>query len=243
MNETKPDQADVLQRVKSLLSGSDSFEAARFVNGLGEPLDVAKCYAGLVGDLYSKERSVADMITMGRVGLQYCLTKADELADEAPETAGALKGVAKVISFNLAANAWPGWGAEGFAVSRHDSVAGLDAAKLNLRMVKELNEGPVPLSVSHWAIGAQHMALSDYDKALEAFASSKEMAAEGDNEGGEWLALGYIGITNILAGSKDKGEQQLDEAIAGLQKLDTDDAKFFIDQLKTALKVFSAQAG
>ncbi len=243
MNETKLEQAEVLQRVKSLLSGSDSFEAVRFVNGLGEPLEVAKFYAGLVDDLYSKERSVADMITVGRAGLLYCLTKAEELADEAPETAGALKGVAKVISFNLAANAWPGWGAEGFAVSRHDSVAGLDAAKLNLRMVKELNEGPVPLSVSHWAIGAQHMALSDYDKALEAFASSKEMAAEGDNEGGEWLAFGYIGITNILAGSKDKGEQQLDEAIAGLQKLGTDDAKFFIDQLKTALKVFSAQVG
>jgi len=243
MNETKPDQADVLQRVKSLLAGSDSFEAVGFVNRLGEPLDVAKCYAGLVDGLYSEERSIPDMIIMGRAGLQYCLTKAEELADEDPGTAGALMGVAKVISFNLAANAWPGWGAEGFAISRHDSVAGLDAAKLNLRIVKDLNEGPVPLSVSHWAIGAQHIALSNYDKALEAFASSKEMASEGDNEGGEWMALGYIGITNILAGSKDKGEQQLDEAIAGLQKLDTDDAKFFIDQLKTVLKVFSAQVG
>ncbi|MBN2209631.1 MAG: hypothetical protein JW759_10100, partial [Candidatus Coatesbacteria bacterium] len=237
MNKAKPDQANVLERVKSLLLGGDSFEAVRYVNGLGEPLDVAKHYAGLVDSFYSKERSIPDMITMGRAGLQYCLTKADELADEAPEKAKSLKGVAKVISFNLAANAWPGWGEEGFVISRHDSVAGLDAAKLNLRMVKELNEGPVPLSVSHWAIGAQHIALGDYDKALEAFASSKKLAAEGDNKGGEWLAHGYTGITNILAGSKDMGQQELDEAIAGLDELDTDDAKFFIDQLKTVLKV------
>ena len=41
----------------------------------------------------------------------------------------------------------------------------------------------------------------------------------------------------------EKGQQQLDEAMAGLQELGTDDAKFFIDQLETALEVFSAQAG
>jgi len=243
MSNAKPDQAKVLQKVKSLLSGGDSLEAVKFVNGLGEPLDVAKRYAGLVGDFYSKERSIPDMITMGRAGLQYCLTRAEELAAEAPETAKSLKGVAKVISFNLAANAWPGWGEEGIVISRHDLLAGLDAAKLNLRMVKELKEGPVPLSTSYWAIGAQHLALSDYDKALEAFASSMEMATKGDDKGAQWLALGYIGITNILAGGKDEGQKQLNEALADLQKIDTDDTKFFIDQLKTALKVFSAQVG
>lgn len=240
MNEANPDQKDVLQEVKSLLSESDSFEAVAFINGLGDPLDVAKRYANLANDLYSEEKSVEAMITIGRAGLQYCLTKAQELADRDTETADKLKSVAKVISFNLAANTWPGWGDEGIAISRQDLLAGLDAAKLNLRIVKELNEGPVPLSISHWAIGAQHVALGDYDKALQAFASSKDMAAKGENEGGVWLAEGYMGIAKILAGSKEEGNQQMEEAIAGLQKLGTDDATFFVDQLKTALRVFSA---
>ncbi|MCD6327112.1 hypothetical protein J7M28_06125 [bacterium] len=243
MSETKPDQAVVLERVKSLLSEADSFEAVKFVNGLDEPMSVAKRYAGLVEALYSEERSIPDMITIGRAGLQYCLTKAEELSDEAPETAKSLKDAAKVISFNLAANVWPGWDADGIEISRRDSIAGLDAAKLNLRMVKELDEGPVPLSVSYWAIGAQHLALTDYPKALEAFASSMKSAAEGDNKGSEQLALGYIGITNLLSARKEMGQQQLDEAIAGLEEIGGDDSNFFIDQLRTALKVFSASTG
>ncbi|MBN1593418.1 MAG: hypothetical protein JW941_09275 [Candidatus Coatesbacteria bacterium] len=240
MSMTEAEQAAVFDKVKSLLIEGDSFEAVSYVNGLGEPLEVARHYASLVGELYSKERSVPSMLFLGRAGLQYCLTKADDLAVQDPDLSRKLKGAAKVISFNLSANTWPGWGDEGITFSRQDSIAGLDAAKLNLRMVRELGEGPDPLSVSHWAIGSQYMALGEYEKALAAFEASKGEAIVGNNKAGELLALGYIGITNILAKQIDRGKGELDEAIAGLEGLDTEDSRFFIDQLKTALDIFSS---
>ena len=235
-----PQRIEVLEKVKALLKSSDTFKAIEFVNGQGKPQLVAKRYADLVNDLYWREKVLSDVVTIARAGIQYSLTKAQELAEADSANAAQLRSTAKTIAYNLASYTWPGWDEKGIVISQADLIAGLDAAKLNLRLAIELKKGLLPLSMAYWALGAQYLAVGKYEEAVRAFDSSKEKAREGKDGMNELLALGYIGVARIVEGTKKaEGQRQLDEAIAGLEKLKTQDSKFFAGQLRTVLKVFT----
>ena len=235
-----PERAKVLKEVKSLLQKNDTFKAIEFVNSQGEPETVAKRYLDLVMDFYWKEHALPQVIIFASAGIQYSITKAQELAKEESEKAVQLRSIAKTMAYNLASFTWPGWDEEGIVISKADLVTGLDAAKLNLRLALELKKGSVPLSNAYWVLGAQYLAAQEYDEAIEGFVSAKEKAQEANDNASELMNLGYIGIAKVIGRShKVEGERQFDEAIEGLKKLNTKDAKFYINQLKTALKVFS----
>ena len=234
-----PDRAKVFKRVKTLLRKNDTFRTIEFVNGLGDPLSVAKKYSELVMDLYWKEHSVKDIIIIARAGIQYCLTMAQKSKKGTSKKAVQLRSIAKVMAYNLASFTWPGWNEKGIHISQSDLDVGLDAAKLNLRLARELKRGTMPLSMAHWVLGAQYMAAGKYDKAIKSFVSSRNKARAGKNRMSEWLADGYIGVAKIVRGrQKISGKRQLDKAMEGLKKIKTEDSKFYIRQLKTALKVF-----
>ncbi len=234
------DRAMVLNKVKALLKEHDTFKAIEYINDQGEPQTVAKIYSNLVNDFYWKEKAFSEVITFSRAGIQYCLTKAQEIAKDDVEKVVQLKTTAKIISYNLASYTWPGWDEKGISISQSDLLVGLDAAKLNLRLAFELKKGAVPLSMAYWVLGAQYLALANYDEAIKAFISSKEKAEEGNNKMNDLLASGYIGVTKIIQGSqKVEGEKELDKAIKEFKKLNTKDSEFYIEQLKTVLKIFA----
>ncbi len=225
------------QNVKSLMGSSDSYQAISYINNLGEPDSVAEIYSRLVNDFYWKEKNLPHVIIMARAGIQYCLTKSDELKMPEPILAREIKKKARIISYNLASFSWPGWDEKGINIGHSDIIIGLDAARLNLRLVKELNEDDGKLSVAYWGIGAQLIAVQKYDEAIETFESSKEHARLAGEQMGQLLADGYIGITKIISG-EEEGNELLGQAIKELEKLDNEDANFFIEQFNTALNVF-----
>jgi hypothetical protein len=223
--------------VKSLLDSADSYQAIGYIDNLGTPDTVAGIYSQLVLDFYWKEKNLPDVITIARAGLQYCLTKADELKSSAPELARELKKKARVISYNLASFTWPGWDEKGIPIGHSDIQIGLDAARLNLRLVKELNEGEDKLAVAYWALGAQLMADQKYSEANAAFAQSKAHARFAGDRMNELLADGYIAINRIITGDED-GNKLLGNAIEELKGMHNEDADFFVEQFNTALNVF-----
>ncbi|MEX2025739.1 MAG: hypothetical protein WEH44_00535 [Pirellulaceae bacterium] len=53
------------------------------------------------------------------------------------------------------------------------------------------------------------------------------------------MSSGYVGIAEMMAGpTKEHGKGKLDLAVDALLKDGSDDAKFYAEQLKTAIKIF-----
>jgi len=230
-------RAEIFKNVGELTEKYDFMRAVAFVQGLGDPLEVSGAYENLVLDFYWKGRSVSNVIGFARSGLQFCLTEADRIKQEDPEKATALKTSARRISYNLASFTWPGWDEKDLILTPDDIAIGLDAARLNIRLVDELNEGEVAHSIAYWSLGAQLMAVQKYDEAIEAFEKSKQYARDGGEKLNVLLADGYIGITMVISG-KEAGRDQLGEAIKKLNEIGSDDALFFVEQFNTVLNVF-----
>ncbi len=238
-----PQRLDVLKKVKVLLKDGDTFQAIQFLSAQGAPKRVAERYEDVVMDLYWKERAIPEMVAVARAGIQYCLTKAQEVEKEDPELAVYLKSSAKTNAYNLASFTWPGWDEKDLVIREADLEAGLDAARLNLRLAYELDKGPLRISMAHWALGAQLMAAGRHEEAVEAFALSKEKAHAALDSLYEMLALGYVGVAKILSGNlRAEGEKDLAKATGELKKLKTDDGRFCIDQLETAMRVFGEKS-
>lgn len=226
----------IFEKVKSILQRQDTYKAIEYINGLGEPPVVAKRYLDLAMDFYWKEKNVPAVVSFAQAGIHYCLLKAQ---DYSKDDAVKLKGIAMALSYNLASFTWPGWDEKGIVITQADLIAGLDAARLNLRLATELEKGPIAVSIAHWAIGAHYLALGDYDKAIWSFTAAQEKTREAKDKASELMNTGYIGIAKILAGKEKDGKKEFDNALGGLKQQKTEDAHFYIGQLNTALKVFS----
>ncbi|MHC5038078.1 MAG: hypothetical protein ACYTHM_12245 [Planctomycetota bacterium] len=235
-----PERARVLEKVKTLLAENDSFTAIEFVNGLGDPWTVVQRHFALILDLYYKEKNLGAIITMGRAGIQYALTKSQELAKTDGEIAKKFRSAAQKMSFNLASFTWPGWDEKGITISKAQMAFGLDMARLDLRLVRELKLDAIKESTALWVLGAQHLALRDLSSAKQAFENARAKAREGKNAESEWMCHGYIAVTDILAKTAEtEGRKAFDQALAELEKLGTEDAKFYRKQLQDVLKVFA----
>lgn len=235
--EQNDEKKQLYASVKQLMAEGDRDRAIEFINSFGEPLKVSEIYNNIVMDFYWKDKSLPDVISFAQAGIQFCQTKADEYKDENSELFQGLQKNAKKLAYNLASFCWPGWNEKDVIISAGDIAIGLDAARLNVRLGKEIQAKELPLSADYWMLGAQLLASQEYEEAIRIFNQSKELArTEGDNLS-ELLAGGYIGIAMIVSGDKE-GWKVLDQTTKALAETGSEDAQFFIEQFNTALDVF-----
>lgn len=235
-NELDDRTKRVLTETINLAKSEDSFRAFAHIEASGNPGEVVTWYSTLVRLGYSQEKNVPLMAAFGRRGIQYGLeqagrTESDELADK-------LRSTAKEISFNLGANTWPGWD-EGIVITATDLAVGLDAARTNLRLARELKRDAGPLSNAHWLLGAHYLAANDLPQATGEFAKSAELNVESKNPEGEWMSRGYEAIVQQLnEKTRADGDKSLAAAVTKLREIGSDDAKFFADQLESVSRFF-----
>jgi tetratricopeptide (TPR) repeat protein len=230
-------RAEMLAKVKKIVEEKGSDAAIEFIQEQGDFRTIVNSYNNLIGDLYWKEKALDAVVPIANAGIKYCLDKSQEFAKTDPETSTKLKILAKVFSANLASFTWPGWDEEGITVTDADLKAGLEAAKLNLRLVEELGSDPAQLSNSHWSIGAHHLAAKDYQKAIDAFNQAASKARAAEKKDGELMNSGYAAMARMLKG--EDAQTDFDAAVEALKELGTDDANFYAQQLEDVLKVFS----
>ena len=91
---------------------------------------------------------------------------------------------------------------------------------------------------AHWLIGAWQLAGKEYDAAAASFEQSRALAEKAKDPAAELMARGYVAVTKILADQSVAAQRkELEEIVAALKKLGTEDAKIYIPQFATALKV------
>lgn len=184
------------------------------------------------------DRGAKDMdayIYLAKLLLQHALN----LAERHPAEARDYKRAALPITYNLAANTWPGWGDGQVAVREHHRRLGLEAARLDVRLAADVAPTAQRRFNSQWILGAHLIADGAYADAVATFETGRTFAAEANLEQSATVAQGWIHLANTLAGKDET------EALAVIEARLTEqggDGRFFAAQYATAFAVFSGSS-
>ena len=157
-----------LNEVDEVVASDGAGAVAGFVEAEGDARRVLRKYGLVTSHLYGGKKDIASMLVVGRASVKYTLAQAEALRATDPEGAEKLKGVAKSMCYNLSVNAWPGWKEKGITISPAASAAALTLAEQNLRLGMELKRPASALGNAYWLLGAQHLALKQTDRAVDA---------------------------------------------------------------------------
>lgn len=228
-NRVSEDLADKL--VQLLRQGRGS-ELPSIVAAQPDPAATAAAFNATVKRLYRQHHDVVSMIIAGTLGLAYCHDQAARMPDKAME----LKMLGKAISFNTAANCWPGWGDAGIVITEAAISRGLQLALASRDLVRELALGPRDRGTADWLVGALELAAGRPDAAGEAFARAEAAFAAADPAAPNvLLAQGYAALARkAQPQSRAQGAALLDDIVNRLRLAGSKEAVFFADQLVTA---------
>jgi len=238
---TTPEK-DRLEHWAERLAEGDSFVVIEELNQQEDPQAVVTLYDELARHLYWQRKDLPAAIAIARAGIQYGLTMAQGIEAKNVELAAELRSGAKAMAYNLASFAWPGWAEPGIVVGQSDLRFGLDAARTNLRLAQSLHKGDLPVSRAYWMLGAQQLASRQLAPAKNSFDQAAQYAQAAAEQAEALLATGFSRLIDLLASPDETqtktAQTQLAEVKAVLAK--QDNGQFLIDQLDTALKVFTA---
>jgi hypothetical protein len=240
--QTEPTAQQRLARVAAggayqRLIQKDAAEAIAYLDGLEDPAQVILGYAtllqGLRQDPYSQDHPEA-VLQLATAAVTTGQTRAEAIDDDALQER--LLGFVKPLAYNLAADTWPGWGGDTRLLPAH-LQQGRWAADLNLDLARRLDRPPAALSAAHWVVGAHHLAAGDLPAAASAFRDATAAAREADDQDSILMCRGYQALVAQL-----QGKAGLDTVLEELMARDTEDARCYADQLRTALEVFRRPA-
>jgi hypothetical protein len=220
---------DVIQ----LLGSDDSFSLIERMSAFSDPLKAAELYAQAVMDAYWKKKDLHASVILGRAGIQHALSAATNNA----EKAAALRGKAKAMAYNVASFTWPGWDEPGINCPPAMVEIGLDCARTNIRLAKELNKGDLPMSRGLWMLAGHQLARGEFEEAAKNYAAARDHAMIAASVGDEALCAGFLALTHLLQQPSDAAEAEMAQAITRLETAG-DDGKEFIRQIEVARRVF-----
>jgi hypothetical protein len=145
---------DITAKALQLTAATGLEAGCQLIEAEGVSIDAALAYKEFAQALYRQNKNVQHMIDAGQRGIEFALDHAARAKSDDAETAAALMKMARIISYNVGANTWPGWGDDGISISPDQRAAGIDAAALSLRLANELRLGPQQMRKSHLAGGS-----------------------------------------------------------------------------------------
>ncbi len=224
----------MLDYVRTLLETSDLFATIEYLALQKNPREVIGTYSQLVLDLYWKQKDLTRMISIAQADIHYGLMAAGAATD--PTAADDIRGTAGTIAYNLASFAWAGWDEPGITVTSTAHAIGLDAARTNLRLTKELRRDDLALSRASWMIGAHLIAAAEYRAAQSAFEQAAHHANVAGGKTDVLLAKAFYALVDVLQGRDDAELEALKAALA-----QEEDGEVFAGQVDSARRVFSRQ--
>ena len=215
------------------IQSEDVFKGIEYLNRQSNPSEVLDAYKEIVKRYYWESKDLANVVMISLAAIQY----ADILQKEAGlgiEETGEIQGKAASIAYNLASYTWPGWMEEGIELSAMEFKIGLEAAKLNLRLLDELKAEHIKLARAYWMTGAHRLTLQDADNAIYCFERSLKYADWADNKEETLLAQGFMVLAQMLQSDDNRAsdEKLLGDLKAKLEDLPDGDA--YSQQIDTA---------
>lgn len=210
--------------VASLLNDSDP---AGSVNALNE----------LMRHAFHQLKNLEMSLDIAKEGINYGETQAAQSQES--EVVYAIRSQIKALHYNIASFTWPGWDDEKIEITETQTKLGFGSAQSNLAMAAELKKGNLPLSRAHWVVGAHQMAAGDLVSAKTNFEEAVKFAQKAKETPDELLSQGYILVVGLIDNPEDatalKHFADVKEKFSGIEY-----AEFFIEQLESALRVFSS---
>lgn len=209
----------MLNKAVYLIKSKDTFAAIEHLLEEKNPVVVIKNFSELVRLLYWQEKDLHNVITMGRAAIQYGLSHDD---DE-------VRKVAKAIAYNVASFTWPGWDEIGLRITPDQKAMGLDAAKVCVRLAKQLMQEDIAKSRARWILGAHYLAAGNVDQAKYNFYRASVYANRAGNPEEALLSWAFIYIAK-----RDWNELEVIKS-----RLDPmENGRPLIQQINTAMRVF-----
>jgi hypothetical protein len=233
------DADDIAGKLAAMMHEGAVADALVLIALQADPAVAASAISSAVKTLYRSHRDVSNMVVAAYLGVAWCLGQASLQSD--PEVAANLKRRAHAMSFNAAANCWPGWDDEGVTIEDAEVKAARSLAGTCLALAHDLDLGPKGLGTAHWVIGALELALGRFSAARAAFQDAqRSYAALGEEAPQKLMAQGYDALAAKLGNvSSDECSAALKEALERLHSLGTEGGQFFADQIARAERVLS----
>jgi hypothetical protein len=154
----------------------------------------------------------------------------------------ALKTV-KRFTYNAAADAWPGWELDGPSPNTQLQTTARGLAQRSTDWSKKLQLGAIQEGTGIWLVGAFDLALGDFDGALAHFTTASQQYQAASAPALSLLVEGYEVIAKGLRIQQPQGNimRDLEKVFTQIYSVDFKDGAMFIEQLRTALKVFSKE--
>lgn len=147
----------------------------------------------------------------------------------------------KRFTYNAAADAWPGWQLDGPHLDTTTLTAAKTMAQRSVDLVAALQLGNIQEATGLWLVGAFNLALGDLDEALALFTQASELYSAAQAPGLVLLTSGYATITTGLARKFTLADmtRDLESICTKISSGAFEDGQAWIEQLKTALAVFT----
>ena len=185
--------------------------------------------------LVVKNKDLESFLPIARLYIREALAKAAQLEATNAEGARGLRSFARMVAFNLGADAWPGWD-DGLEITPALLDAGMAAARLNLELAEMLKEDNRKLGNAHWLIGAHHLARERYADARQEFTAFHQLS-QGDSDS-ELLASGYLALADWLETGEPQAQKHLHDVRESLKA--TGGEEVLWKQLETSERVFGS---
>jgi hypothetical protein len=148
--------------------------------------------------------------------------------------------VVQRLTYNAAADCWPGWSIPSEPPDRHLLVAARELAQRSADIVERLGVGRQRQGTGIWLCGAFDLALGRYEDASSHFAVAREHYVAADAPSQALLMEGYSAIVQQISGGGSSGEgSALDLVCARISAGEFKDGGAWVAQLRTALAAFT----
>lgn len=221
-----------------LMQEEDNFSAIEYLNQHADHVEVMDTYMELVKYYYWEEKDLPTVVMISRAGIQEGLNIAASLEVNFPDESQAILERTRALAYNLASFTWPGWDEPGIKIDESDLAAGFDAAKVALRIGRELGLDELRISRAKWMLAAFYLAEKEYENARRYFDEGAEFAQNAESQADELLCRGFSALVKILINPEDnKAKSSLEDIKSQFADIEHGDS--FITQIETAYRVFS----